>query len=185
MENTKIEMELAPANLKRSWTWLLGLGILFVILGGIGMGMVVGLTLVSVMFLGVLLVIAGVSQLFDLSQCKEWKAMIWHALIALLYIVAGGLVIYDPILASTMITAMIAWVLIIIGVARLMMAFSLRHVGGWFWLLLAGLTAIVLGIIILAHWPWSGLWVIGLFIAIELLVDGWTYIFLAFAMRNK
>jgi len=185
MQNTKIEMELVPTNLKRNWKWLLMLGVLFVILGGIGMGMVVGITLLSVMFLGVLLVIAGVAQLFDLTKCPEWKGMIWHALIALLYIFAGGLVIYDPVLASTVITAMIAWVLIVIGIARLMMAFSLRHVGGWGWLLLAGLTAIVLGIIILIHWPWSGLWVIGLFIAIELLVDGWTYIFLAIAMRNK
>lgn len=185
MDNTKIEMELVPADQKRSWGWLLGLGILFVILGGIGMSMLVGVTLVSVMFLGVLLVIAGISQLFDTARCPEWKGMMWHALIALLYIVAGCLVIYDPFLASAMITAMIAWVLIVIGVARLVMAISLRHTKGWFWLLLAGVVAIALGIIILAHWPWSGLWFIGLFIVIELLVDGWTYIFLAFAMRGK
>lgn len=184
MQNTKIDLEIVEVNPGRSWGWLLGLGILFVILGGIGMGMLVGLTMVSVLFLGILMIIAGIFQLIDVVRCKGWKAMIWHALIALLYIAVGVLVIDDPVLASAMITAMIAWVLIAIGVMRIIMAISLRHTKGWIWLILAGIVAIVLGMIILAHWPWSGLWFIGLFIAIELMVDGWMYIFLAFSMRK-
>lgn len=147
--------------------------------------MVVGVTLASMLFLGVLLIIAGFLQIVDVFKCNEWKAVAWHALIAILYIVGGGLVIYDPFLASTLITALLAGVLIIIGVTRLVMAVGLRGSPGWFWLLLAGLVAIALGLMILAHWPISGLWVIGLFIAIELIVDGWTYIFLALAIRRR
>ena len=64
------------------------------------------------------------------------------------------------------------------------MAFVLRHEKGWAWILIAGLTAIVLGVLILMQWPYSGLWVLGLFIAIELIVNGWTYIFIALAMRR-
>ncbi|HAU2340623.1 TPA: HdeD family acid-resistance protein, partial [Legionella pneumophila] len=51
------------------------------------------------------------------------------------------------------------------------------------WLLLAGITAIILGILILMQWPVSGLWIIGLFIAIELIVTGWTYIFIAISVK--
>jgi len=184
MPRGKIAAGKVPAELSRNWGWLFGLGVLFVILGGIGLGMVVGLTLASMLFLGVLLIIAGVSQIVDVFKSKHWKGVIWHALIAVLYILGGGLVIYDPIMASTLITAFLAGVLILIGVTRLLMAITLRHSRGWGWLLLAGLTAIILGIMILMQWPWSGLWVIGLFIAIEMLVNGWTYIFLAFAIRR-
>ncbi len=177
-------VEVAPAELKRNWGWLLGLGILFVILGCLGLGMVVGLTIASMLFLGALLLIAGLSQIIDVFKSKQWKGAVWHALIAILYIIGGGIVIYDPILASTLITVLLAWVLIFIGIIRLIMASVLRNESGWGWLVFAGLTALVLGILILLQWPYSGLWVLGLFIAIELLVNGWTYIFIALAIRR-
>ena len=185
MPKVDLMVDVLPEELKRSWGWLLALGILFVLLGSNGLGMVVGLTLVSVLFLGVLLLIAGCSQLIDVFKSKRWKGVAWHALIAVLYLVGGGVVIYDPFLASTFITALIAWVLIVIGVTRFTMAIVLREAAGWGWLLLAGLTAIVLGVMILMQWPYSGLWVLGLFIAIDLLVNGWTYIFIAFSIRPR
>ena len=43
---------------------------------------------------------------------------------------------------------------------------------GWYWPLLSGLASILLGGMIVAQWPASGLWVIGLFLAIELIVNG-------------
>lgn len=173
-----------PAELKRNWGWLLGLGILFVILGCLGLGMVVGVTLASVLFLGVILIIAGFSQIIDVFKSNEWRAVVWHALIAVLYIVGGGIVIYDPIFASTMLTALLAWVLIVIGITRLIMAGALHNAKGWGWLVLAGVIAIVLGVLILIQWPYSGLWVLGLFISIELLVNGWAYVLLALAARR-
>ena len=184
MPHPKSIVETFPLELKRRWGWLLGLGVIFVILGCIGLGIVVGLTLASMLFLGILLLIAGFSQMIDVFKSKQWKGAIWHALIAILYLITGCIVIYDPFLASTIITALIAWILIIIGVTRLMMAITLRHAAGWVWFLLAGITAIFLGVLILLQWPYSGLWVLGMFVAIELLVNGWTYIFIAFAMRR-
>lgn len=175
----------AGSPLSRNWGWLLGLGILFVILGCIGLSMLVGLTLVSMFFFAVILVIAGFSQIVDVFKSRGWQAMVWHALIGFLYLIAGGLVMVDPLLASTIMTAMLAWLLIVIGAVRLIMAWSLRHGGGWGWVFFAGLCSVVLGILILMQWPWSGLWVIGMFIAIELLVNGWSYVFLALAIRSR
>jgi uncharacterized membrane protein HdeD (DUF308 family) len=171
-------------DLNRNWGWILGLGILFVILGCIGLGMVVGLTLVSMIFFSALLIIAGITHIVDVFKHREWKGIIWQSLIAILYIVAGCVVFYDPFLASTLITALLAGLLIVIGLTRIVMAFSLKDAKGWIWLLLAGITAMILGVLILMQWPISGLWVIGLFIAIEMIVTGWTYIFIAFALRN-
>ncbi|MCE3044915.1 MULTISPECIES: HdeD family acid-resistance protein [Legionella] len=168
----------------RSWGWLMALGIFFVLLGAIGLSMVVGLTLASMLFLGILLIIAGCSQIVDVFKSKHWRAVIWHAFIAVLYIVGGGLVIYDPLLASSLITLMLATVLIVIGLSRFIMASTLKGSSA-FILILAGIIAIALGVMIIMQWPISGLWVIGLFIAVELMVDGWAYIFLAIAMRRS
>lgn len=180
------EKEITPpivGQLQRNWGWILGLGILFLILGFIGLGMVVGLTLVSMIFFAALLFIAGLTQFIDVFKHKEWKGIIWQSLIAVLYITAACVVFYDPFLASTLITAMLAGVLIVIGLTRIFMAFALKDSKSWFWLLLAGITAIILGILILLQWPMSGLWVIGLFIAIEMIVTGWTYIFIALSLK--
>ena len=185
MANVKLANRANADDLTRNWGWLLALGILFVVLGFIGLGMVVGLTLVSVLFIGVLLIIAGASQIVDTFKSKQWRAAVWHTLIAILYLIGGGFVIYDPILASTLITALIAWILIFIGIIRLLMANVLREDRGWGWLVFAGLMAIILGVLILLQWPYSGMWVLGLFIAIEMLVNGWAYIFIAIAARNK
>lgn len=172
------------ASLKRNWGWLFGLGLLFLILGCIGLGMVVGLTLVSILFLGIMVIIAGVAQLIDLFKSKHWRGAVWHALIALLYLVGGSLIIYDPILASTIITGVIAWILIVIGIARFTLSLAIRPTGGWVWLMLAGIMSIILGVLILIQWPVSALWVIGLFIALELIICGWSYMFLALGLRK-
>ena len=170
---------------QRSTRWLLGLGILFIVLGLIGLGMTASITIISVLFFGILLIVAGISQIIDVFKSKHWHASLWHILVALCYLIAGGIFIYDPLLASTILTSFIASILIVIGVFRVMMAFSLRENSGWGWILLAGLIAIALGGLILAQWPWSGLWVIGMFIAIDLLIAGWTYILLALALKNN
>lgn len=169
----------------RSWSWLLGLGIIFIILGFIGLGEVVGLTLVSIVFLGFLFVIAGLAQFFDVFTSNKWKASIGHGLVAFFYIAIGGLIIFDPVLASKVVTLLIAWIFIVIGIIRFIMALSLREdTAGWFFILISAIAAIVLGVLILTQWPMSGLWLIGMLISIELMVNGWTYIFLAFAMRK-
>ncbi len=185
MDSKKVTVEYDSPLFKRNWGWLLGLGILFVFLGFIGLGMVVGLTLISILFFGVLLAIAGVAQFIDVFRSRGWQGALWHAFIALLYLFAAAIVIYDPLLASAVITAMLAWVLIIIGILRIVMAFRLRGVKQWGWLLLAGLAAIVLGVLILLQWPWSALWVVGMFIAIEIMLNGWSYIMMAFALRQS
>ena len=64
------------------------------------------------------------------------------------------------------------------------MGFQLKPAQGWYWPLVSGLISILLGIMILAKWPVSGLWVIGLFVAIELIFNGWSYVFVALAARK-
>ena len=184
MPKKQIDLDVVPFELKRNWGWLLGLGILFILMGTIGLGMVGGITLVSMFFLGVVLMIAGGFQLIDVFKSKLWKGALSHALVGLCYIAGGCLVVYDPFLASSIITAALAGVLIVIGAIRLMMASYLRDEKGWGWLFFAGLAAIVLGVMILMQWPLSGMWFIGMLIAIELMICGWVYVFTAFAIRG-
>lgn len=170
--------------LANSWGWLFGLGLLFILMGTIGLGMLAGLTLVSMFFFGILLLFAGASHIVDVFRYREWKKILWHVLIAILYIYGACLVIYDPFLASAIITALLAGMFLMLGITRVITAITLKDYPGRGWLFFAGIMAIILGIMILAHWPVSGIWFIGLFIAIEMIINGWSYILIALSMRR-
>jgi uncharacterized membrane protein HdeD (DUF308 family) len=171
-------------ELVHNWGWLLAQGILLVVLGTIGLGLTFWLTLATVFIFGVLLLIGGGVQIFQAFKCRGWQSVLWHVLIAILYVLAGLLIMSQPLLASTFFTLLLAWVLIGIGVLRLIMAFQFRGASNWFWPLMGGIAAIVLGVIIMTRWPVSGLWVIGLFVAIEMIFSGWTYIVIALGARE-
>lgn len=172
------------ADLKKNWGWLLALGLVSIVLGTFGLYMTFALTLASVLFFGVLILVAGVVQLVHAFTCTGWKSVLWHILIALLYIAAGVDIMLNPARASLILTLLLAGILVAVGVLRSVMAFQLRPASGWFWPLLSGLVSVVLGGLIVAEWPDSGLWVIGLFVAIELIFNGWSYVLIALAART-
>jgi uncharacterized membrane protein HdeD (DUF308 family) len=171
-------------DLAHNWGWLLAQGILLVILGTIGLGMTIWLTVATVFFFGVLLLIGGGVQIFQTFKCRGWQSMLWHVLIAILYVLAGLSIMADPLAASALFTLILAGALIGIGVMRLIMAFQWRGAKNWGWPLIGGLAAIILGCMILTRWPISGLWVIGLFVAIEMIFSGWSYIFIAWGAKE-
>ncbi len=171
-------------DLKDNWGWLFALGIVLMVLGTIGLGMTFFLTLASIVFFGVLFLIGGGIQLVHAFKCKGWKSVLWHVVIALLYIVTGAVVVMRPLLGASVLTLVVAWSFIAIGILRIMIAIQNRAVKYWIWSLIGGILAVIIGIMIIAQWPASGLWVIGLFLAIELIISGWSYIFLALAVRG-
>ncbi len=171
-------------DLKKNWGWFLALGILLVIFGFIGLGMMLALTIVSVLFFGVLLLIAAVAQFINAFKGKGWKSIAWHILSAILYGLAGVVIIIDPLVASVVFTLALGFIILLVGITRIVMAFHIRGAKGWGWPVVSGIISVLLGIMIIAQWPISGLWVIGLFVAIEMIMSGWSYIFLALAARR-
>ena len=83
-------------DLVHNWGWLLAQGLLLVVLGTVGLGMTIWLTLASVFIFGVFLVIGGGVQIFQTFKCKGWESILWHGLIAVLYLLAGLSIMTDP-----------------------------------------------------------------------------------------
>ena len=171
-------------ELRLNWGWLLALGVLSVILGIVGLGMTFLLTLASVLYFGVLVLIAGGVQLVQAFKFSGWKSVLSHVVMGLLYMAAGGMVIGWPLLAPVVLTWILAGILIAVGVLRLVIAVEHRATPGWVSTLFGGVLTVLIGLIILARWPLSSLWVIGLLIAVELIVKGWSEIFIALAARG-
>ena len=171
-------------ELKKNWAWMLSLGIVMVMLGVIGLGMTVLFNEIVVMYFGFLLLFGSGVQLMQAFRAEAWTGRVWHVLIALVYIVGGIIAVTEPVIAGMTLALLIAWTLIVIGVLRLFMGLQMRGANGWLWTLLGGVLSVVLGVMIINEWPQSGLWVIGLFVAIEILFAGWSQIMIALAAKN-
>jgi uncharacterized membrane protein HdeD (DUF308 family) len=66
----------------------------------------------------------------------------------------------------------------------LIAAFQHRPFGQWFWLVLSAVISILMGVLIMNSFPASSFWLPGLLIAIELLLQGWTLLFVGIAAKS-
>ena len=145
-ENTQVEQ--LAGEVRANWGWLLFVGIALVVLGTIGLYMVGTLTLVSILYFGVLVIAGGVLTLIDAFKAEGWKAKLWEILIGVLYIVAGLIMILYPGASAVWFTAFIAAFLLVSGIFRIIMGFQVRsEVKGWGWIVFGGAASIVLALV--------------------------------------
>jgi len=170
--------------LGRHWGRIVVLGILMVVLGAIAMGSSVLMTLATMVFAGWLLIVGGAVEVAHAFACKAWKGFFVDLLTGVLYAVTGFMVVANPGASAAALTLVIAMFLIFGGVFRILMAlFQRQH--HWPWLLLHGVVTLLLGIAVWRQWPLSGLWVIGLFVGVDMLLNGWTLVMLGLAARAR
>ncbi len=173
-------------TLNKNWGWFLLYGIALVILGVIAISAATLTTVISVIFIGSLLLIAGFILLIDTFVSWRHKAggFIVHLIISLLYLIAGFMLIKTPVVGAASLTLIMAIFYIIVGLFRILDA-SIFKLPNYGWRIFSGIIALVLGIIIIANWPAASLYIIGLFVGIELLFIGWTYIILSIAAKDQ
>ena len=87
IRDTQTGSDTAPLRAKSGW--IIALGVVYVVAGLIALGSVVTATVASVLVVGVMMIIAGVAEVFSAFQIKSWGKFLLWALLGVLYIVAG------------------------------------------------------------------------------------------------
>lgn len=170
-------------HLRSEWWWLLLFGILLVLCGTVAVVFPV-LTSLSVMIvLGVTLMVAGIATIITSFWAGKWSGVLVHLLIGILYVMAGLLLTEKPIGAAMAMTMFMAAFFMVAGMFRMVAALTVRF-PYWGLALLNGAITFLLGVIIYRHFSLSGIWVIGLLVGLEMLLNGWTWIMLALAVRR-
>jgi uncharacterized membrane protein HdeD (DUF308 family) len=167
---------------RNQWWCFLLLGIALVVLGSLCIIDPFVPTLASVIVLGFLLIAGGITQIVSSFWAGKWSGMLMHLLIGVLYVVVGYMIIDAPVINMVLITKFIAIFLIVSGAFRAISALVVRF-PDWGWALLNGCITLLLGIIINRQLPEAALWVIGLFVGIEMLFNGWAWVMLALDLR--
>ncbi len=179
--NTQMKLEL-PVK----WGWLMALGAWLIISGSAGVVLAFYLTLASVIVFGALALVAGITQLWYglAGKTHNWSGRALHLLVAIAYLALGGLLLWDPISGTLSLTLVLASFLLTIGIFRIIYAWQCRQRGWrWGWGVFGGVLDLILAGLIIYGWPATALWVIGLFVGIEMILTGWLLVDMALAVR--
>lgn len=162
--------------------WLIALGIVLIVLGVIASLNLVLATVASVYYVGVLMIMGGVAMLVQAFRARGWGQVALMVLIGILYVLAGVFAFLNPLLASGVLTLMIAAALIVAGVLRIVVALRERPRRNWGWVLAAGIVSALAGVVLFAGWPVNSLWVLGLILAVDLIFQGWAWLAMGLAL---
>jgi uncharacterized membrane protein HdeD (DUF308 family) len=173
----------AIVRIRHKWGWFVAFGALTALLGLATLGylVVVG-TIASVYMIGLAMIVAGGVEIGVGFKAKSWGWAAAWILAGLLYVVAGAFAFARPLDAAIGFTFILGAILVVTGLVRIFAAFRLEH-GPKTMLMVAGIVTTLLGAMILASWPASGLFVLGTFLGIDLLFYGISWI--AFGLRLK
>jgi uncharacterized membrane protein HdeD (DUF308 family) len=186
MQDNRTYLTTDPAGLdevRSSWLWFLVLGIVLIVLGLIALAVPQIATGAAVLVFGVLMLIGGALQIAQAIWTRRWSGFFLHLLAGILYVVVGLMLVAHPMAGGVGLTLVLAFFFIVGGAFRMTAALMVRF-RSRLWVFLGGLITFVLGVLIWAQWPESGLWVIGLFIGIDLIFNGWTWVMIALAARH-
>jgi len=171
------------APLRAKWGWIVALGVVYLLSGLVALGSVVTATAATVLVVGAMMVVAGVFEVIHAFQLKSWGRFFLWILLGLLYIAAGVLAWDNPLLTAAWLTLFLGAALVASGIMRIVLAFGMKQ-GPWIMVALSGLITLVLGGIILAHWPVSAVYTLGIFLGIDLMFAGASWIGLGLSLKK-
>jgi uncharacterized membrane protein HdeD (DUF308 family) len=172
-----------PATLQRHWWLLFALGLVSVVVGLLAISSTFIVTMASVVVFGVLLLVAGFTELIHAVMVRNLRGFAMHLIAAVLYLLVGLFMLEDSIRAAAVLTLLLAASFFVGGLIRIVYSL-VEHFPAWPWVLLNGVVDLFLGVLIWRGWPESSLWVVGLFVGLELLFHGWSWVILALTVRT-
>jgi uncharacterized membrane protein HdeD (DUF308 family) len=125
---------------------------------------------------GMLLLAAGLVETVFAFRAESFGEGALKFLFGGLTLLAGAVILAMPGRGLGVLTAVLAVFFLAGGVIDFVLALKLRSEGGWGWVLFSAIASILFGILILVQWPVSGIWAVGLYVGVRLLIHGWMLI---------
>lgn len=171
------------AHLRANWYWFFFLGLALVALGVVALAFALVTTLVTTIFVGSILLLGGVFYLAGSFYTSSWGGFFLNLLAGVLHLAAGFILINHPAEAALIYTLLLAVFFFVEGLFRILAALFGRF-REWPLVLLSGVVTLLLGVLIWKQWPSDALWVIGMFVGVDLILNGWLLVFLGLRVRR-
>jgi uncharacterized membrane protein HdeD (DUF308 family) len=169
----KLEMKGAQMQVARqSSEYSIGFGMLLIILGffavmaptftGIGVTILIGMMLLA----------SGMLEIVYAFGSKTFGKGILKFLFGAIGVVGGIVILLAPMIGMGVLTIVMIGFFLIAGIVEIIHAFSIKDQDGWAWLIFSGIVSILLAIFLIAQWPASGIWAVGIFVGVRILIHG-------------
>jgi uncharacterized membrane protein HdeD (DUF308 family) len=174
------------ARLHARWRFLLFQGIAMIVLGTLAIALPVLTTLAIEVLIGWLLVIGGVWRAIHIMRANAGPGFGSSLALALFAVILGAMLLMLPLPGILTLTMLLFVLFMLDGVGKIMLALDLRkHAREWMWPLLTGITDLILAALIVAGWPSTAAWAIGLLVGVNMIFFGVALTVIALAARRE
>jgi uncharacterized membrane protein HdeD (DUF308 family) len=173
-------------TLKAHWRLYVPEGVMMMVLGVLAIAYPVFATLAVDLYLGWIFLISGLFALVATFLARQFPGFWWALVTSLLSILVGVMLIWKPGEGVISLTAVLAAFFFVEGVFQVAAALSYRDSipHSWGWLLASGIADLALTAIILAGWPGTVGWTLGLLAGVSLVTSGWAVVMVALGLRS-
>lgn len=142
--------------------------------------------LFAVVFLGWLFLIAGIVGLVATLRARQAPGSGWSLLSALVAMIAGGVLLWNPLQGMVTLTYVLTTFFIVDGILIIILAIAHRRElsGKWEWMLVNGIIDLILAGILISGLPGTLVWAFGLLVGIDLMFGGASLIAVAVEARK-
>src|SRR5262245_31014958 len=136
------------------------------------------------LLIGWVLILGGAAHLLASFRGGGGRRVFFQVLSAIVFVLAGGYLLSQPLMAVGTLTALLGFVLLVHGVLEIVSYGRGRNQRGSGWMLFNGIAALLLSALIWVHWPSSSAWAIGTLVGVNLLLTGFTRLMVGLAGRR-
>ncbi|MBF2078597.1 MAG: HdeD family acid-resistance protein [Synechococcales cyanobacterium T60_A2020_003] len=180
--NTDTELQ---SDIKKTTGWLIAGSILLILLGIAAIAMPGIASVTFTLILAWILLISGIVRIVKSFQSKPVRGFWLNLVVGILYAITGLYILFNPVIGTVSLTAALGILFIVEGIFEIIMSFQARPGGEFSWLvLLDGIITLILGILVWNQFPFSAIWLIGLYVGISLLFSGISLLVIALSARK-
>jgi uncharacterized membrane protein HdeD (DUF308 family) len=169
---------------KKNAGWFVVLGVLTVIAGILAIASQTFSGLSVAVFIGIALAIGGVARTISAFSAGSFGQGTLAFIGGILTLVVGLILAARPDIGLATLTLMLGAYLLVDGISSAVLAFRVRPVSGWGFMLFSAVMGVIAGFLLLRQWPMSGLWAIGTLVGLNLLVSGFSMISMGSMVRS-
>jgi len=172
------------ATVRKAVGWSIALSVLMIVAGSLAIIVPPVSGIAVTLLVGWLMVLCGAAHLVYAWHARSGGGLLWGILLGILYIVAGGYLLLNPVAGLASLTLVLGAYLLMESILEFILSFQLRPLPGSGWLLADGIVTLILAIMIWRTWPASSMWVIGTLVGISMLFSGFARLTISLAARR-
>lgn len=182
MQVPLLDEKVFKKQLQRFGPHSLAVGILLIILGSVGIVLPGLMSIATLGFVTGMLMLGGTLWAYHTYKNNPGSLIDW--LKPLLLILCGALLLLFPLPGVASLALLLTVYLLLDGYGSFSLAYARYPAKGWGWMAFNGVADLALAVIFMSGWPAASLLLVGIFVGVSLVFDGWALIIIGWTIRK-